>query len=49
VDKGSGHFERRSVKLGRAFDSSLEILSGVNPGDSVVSEGALLLRNAGQS
>jgi cobalt-zinc-cadmium efflux system membrane fusion protein len=49
VDKGSGHFERRSVKLGRAFDGSLEILSGVNPGDSVVSEGALLLRNAGQS
>jgi membrane fusion protein, heavy metal efflux system len=49
VDKGGGHFERRTVKLGRAFDGSLEILSGVNPGDSIVSEGALLLRDAAQS
>ena len=49
VDKGGGHFERRSVKLGRTFEGSLEILSGVNPGDSIVSKGALLLRDASQS
>jgi cobalt-zinc-cadmium efflux system membrane fusion protein len=49
VSKGNGRFERRTVKLGRALDGSMEVLSGVNQGDSIVSEGALLLRAAGQS
>ncbi len=49
VSKGNGRFERRTVKLGRAIDGSIEILSGVNQGDSIVSEGALLLRAAAQS
>jgi membrane fusion protein, heavy metal efflux system len=49
ISKGNGRFERRTVKLGRAMDGSIEILSGVNPGDSIVSEGALLLRAAAQS
>jgi multidrug efflux pump subunit AcrA (membrane-fusion protein) len=34
--------------LGRTIDGSLEIVSGLNPGDTVVSEGALLLRAAPQ-
>ena len=46
--KGNGRFERRSVKLGRTLDASLEIVSGVRVGDTIVSEGALLLRSAGQ-
>jgi len=49
VSKGNGRYERRTVKLGRALDGSMEVLSGVNQGDSIVSEGALLLRAAGQS
>ena len=49
ISKGNGRFERRTVKLGRAMDGSIEILSGVNQGDSIVSEGALLLRAAAQS
>jgi cobalt-zinc-cadmium efflux system membrane fusion protein len=49
ISKGNGRFERRTIKLGRAMDGSIEILSGVNPGDSIVSEGALLLRAAAQS
>jgi membrane fusion protein, heavy metal efflux system len=49
VSKGNGRFERRAVKLGRALDRSIEILSGVNQGDSIVSEGALLLRAAAQN
>jgi len=49
VSKGNGRFERRIVKLGRALDGSIEILSGINQGDSIVSEGALLLRAAVQS
>ena len=49
VGKGNGRFERHNVKLGRAVDGTLEILSGLNAGDTIVSEGALLLRAAGQS
>jgi membrane fusion protein, heavy metal efflux system len=48
VGKGNGRFERRPVKLGRTFDGSLEIVSGVSAGDTIVSEGALLLRAAEQ-
>lgn len=49
VGKGNGRFERNDVKLGRAVDGMLEISSGVNSGDSIVSDGALLLRPAGQN
>ncbi|MDR3720491.1 MAG: efflux RND transporter periplasmic adaptor subunit [Candidatus Acidoferrales bacterium] len=48
VGKGNGRFERRAVKIGRALDGSIEILSGVNAGETIVSEGTLLLRSAGQ-
>jgi cobalt-zinc-cadmium efflux system membrane fusion protein len=48
VGKGNGRFERRNVKLGRTLDGSLEILSGVTVGDTIVSDGALLLRAAGR-
>jgi cobalt-zinc-cadmium efflux system membrane fusion protein len=48
VGKGSGRFERRAVKIGRTLDGSIEILSGVNAGETIVSEGTLLLRSAGQ-
>jgi cobalt-zinc-cadmium efflux system membrane fusion protein len=45
-----GHFERRIVALGRPLDASqVEVLSGVAAGDSVVVEGAELLRAAGMS
>jgi membrane fusion protein, heavy metal efflux system len=48
VSKGSGRFERRGVKIARSFEGSLEIQSGINAGDTVVSEGALLLREGAQ-
>ena len=48
VSKGDGRFVRNTVKLGRAVDGSLEILSGLNAGDTIVSDGALLLRPLGQ-
>jgi cobalt-zinc-cadmium efflux system membrane fusion protein len=44
--KGTDRFERRGVTLGRAVDGSLEILKGLSPGDTIVSDGALLLRAA---
>jgi membrane fusion protein, heavy metal efflux system len=48
VGKGDGRFERRAVKIGRTLDGSIEILSGVTAGETIVSEGTLLLRAAGQ-
>ena len=49
VGKGNGRFERRDVKIGRSVDGSLEVISGLNAGEAIVSDGALLLRSAGQS
>jgi cobalt-zinc-cadmium efflux system membrane fusion protein len=49
VAKGSGRFERREVKIGRIIDGSMEILSGITAGETIVSDGALFLRSAGQS
>jgi membrane fusion protein, heavy metal efflux system len=48
VAAGEQRFVRRTVKLGRTLDSSAEILSGLNAGDTIVSDGALLV-NAAQS
>jgi cobalt-zinc-cadmium efflux system membrane fusion protein len=44
LSRGNGHFERRDVKIGRALDGSLEVVSGLMTGDAIVSEGALFLR-----
>jgi cobalt-zinc-cadmium efflux system membrane fusion protein len=46
VGIGNNRFARRNVTLGRSVDGSLEIVSGIKPGDTVVSQGALLLRAA---
>jgi len=48
VEKGNNRFERRAVSLGRVFDASIEIVKGLNPGDTIVSEGVLLLRQTSQ-
>jgi len=49
IGKGNNRFERRDVILGRTVDASMEVVSGLRAGDTIVSEGALLLRSAGQS
>jgi len=49
VAEGNGRFLRRDVKLGRAVDGTLEILSGLNEGDTIISEGAVYLRAAAQA
>jgi cobalt-zinc-cadmium efflux system membrane fusion protein len=48
VGKGNGRFEKRSVMLGRTVDGSIEIASGISAGDTIISEGALLLRAGAQ-
>jgi len=49
VGSGNGGFERRSVTPGRTSDGQAEIVSGINAGEVIVTEGALLLRSAGQN
>jgi len=49
VGSGNGRFERRSVTPGRTSDGQAEIVSGINAGEVIVTEGALLLRSAGQN
>ena len=49
IGTSSNHYERRDVTLGRTVDGSIEVVSGLRVGDTIVSEGALLLRSAGQS
>jgi cobalt-zinc-cadmium efflux system membrane fusion protein len=44
VSEGQGHYQRRSVVLGPSSDGSLEITSGVKSGETIVAQGALLLR-----
>jgi membrane fusion protein, heavy metal efflux system len=48
VAKGNGRYERRTVTIGRTVDGSIEILGGINSGETIVSDGSLLLRAAGQ-
>lgn len=49
VQTSPGHFQRRTVSLGREADGNrVEVTSGLVPGDTVVVEGAELLRAAGR-
>jgi membrane fusion protein, heavy metal efflux system len=49
VAEGNGRYQRRTVTLGRTFGDSIEIEDGVKPGETVVTQGALLLREAAGS
>lgn len=44
IQMGPGVFARRAVETGRIFEGFTEILSGVKPGDVVVSEGSFVLK-----
>ena len=48
VDKTGGAYEPRTVTLGRIGDDTYEVLSGLNAGDKVVTQGALLLDSQAQ-
>jgi len=43
LERGSGHYERRRVRLGREGDDGWEVLGGLNEGDAVVVSGNVLL------
>src|SRR5919106_3500910 len=43
IDKGSGHFEPKEIKLGARMDGFYQVLSGLNEGERVASSSAFLL------
>lgn len=43
IEKRSGHFERREVRVGRTSMGLVPVVEGVNTGESVVIEGAFVL------
>lgn len=45
VPIGEGRFERREVVRGRDLGAEVEILSGIDPGEKIVVEGAFVLRS----
>lgn len=48
VDHGAGAYEQRTVQLGRRGEDAVEILSGIEGGERVVSSGNLLLDSQAQ-
>lgn len=48
VDRGSGFYEARSLRLGRRGDTLVEVIAGLAPGERVVTTGALLLDGQAQ-
>ncbi len=49
VSERNGRFERRVVTLGQTMGGSVEIENGLRAGDTVVTQGALLLREAAEN
>ena len=48
IEKESGHFEPRSLKLGRVGDTDYEVLDGLKEGERVVTTGSMLLDGQAQ-
>lgn len=45
VELGKGKFEKRTVEIGREQDGRMQVLSGVKPGEKVVTEGSFSLKS----
>ncbi len=48
IDEGNGSYQRREVKTGDVRNNYVEILSGLNAGEKVVTEGGLMLQQVMQ-
>jgi cobalt-zinc-cadmium efflux system membrane fusion protein len=48
IDEGNGSYQRRDVKTGDVRNNYVEILSGLNAGEKVVTEGGLMLQQVMQ-
>jgi cobalt-zinc-cadmium efflux system membrane fusion protein len=47
VQASPGHFAKREVAIGRSIGQYVEIKSGLQPGETIVVDGALLIRASG--
>jgi membrane fusion protein, heavy metal efflux system len=45
VEAGDGRYQRREVKLGAASQDAVDVVDGLKPGESVVTEGSFLLKS----
>jgi multidrug efflux pump subunit AcrA (membrane-fusion protein) len=45
LERASGQYERREVTVGPALGDRVPVLSGVRPGERVVVDGAMLLKD----
>jgi membrane fusion protein, heavy metal efflux system len=45
VDAGDGRYERREVKLGAAAQDAVEVVDGLKPGETIVTDGSFLLKS----
>ena len=48
VDRGNGYFEPRDVTIGAQTDGRVEILSGLQPGERIVTSGNFLIDSESQ-
>jgi RND family efflux transporter MFP subunit len=48
VDRGNGYFEPRTVQIGAQADGKVEILSGLKPGERIVTSGNFLIDSESQ-
>ena len=48
LDRGDGHFEPRTVTIGAQSGGLIEILSGLQPGDRIVTSGNFLIDSESQ-
>jgi len=48
VDRGDGYLEPRDVRTGRQFDGRVEIVSGLKPGERIVTSGNFLIDSESQ-
>lgn len=48
VDRGSGYFEPRDVKIGTQSNGRIEIVSGLKPGERIVTSGNFLIDSESQ-
>ena len=44
VERAPGHFEERNVSIGKRAGELVRVISGVNPGDTIVVDGVMLLK-----
>jgi multidrug efflux pump subunit AcrA (membrane-fusion protein) len=48
VARGDGYFEPRAIKTGARYDDKIIVLSGLQPGETIVTSGNFLIDSESQ-